>query len=1169
MPRFRLFILLLLIAFAEVLSVSAYAADRVTCMTTWDAYYLYVVVEVQDPVVMSDNTKHMSNPWEDDDVEIFLETDCKRALDRSPATYQMAVSAGGGSSWVIGENGKPVPKPIFTFKFARKVQGTLNKQNDKDIGYTVELAIPWKEVGGAPEPGTIMGFNVINRMRGENTGFVSLSPDVKTDDDVHVPAKWSRIKFTNAPTIIAVQDGAIVSRKVVSRAPVIDGTISPREWNTDLSFQLVRPQAIPLPPEKQKYIMEKLSLTPYHYRYQANPHKEGFAGGVFHGCDGSTMLTDQPLKGTGPWFSYDQVQWHKDELSGVRDANIDVVLPVYFGSSSGRQSHAVKGLDCMVQALKELKAEGKDYPLVGMLFDTQAMLSAYGAKPDLRQEDVKQAFYGMIRDFYLHVPDEFRARFELPPEKGWGAAHIVVLDTASWLSDLDGSFVEYCNKRFAGDFGSKLVWIGSSDFRAKADMMDGYCDPGAGMGLKFDDTGWIDVGGIGPGFDDSSRGLGCEPSPDAAIRSRENGSAYRADWDALVPKSPNWLIVDSWNDFAKGTEIAVSSQYGVRYVSLTKINMLRFNGMRPYDAKFVKHDTPTVMYPGAIHLVSLTIRNAGTKPWYPGDGVFLASRWYSDGRLFADSGIRVPIQELVPAGKSIDKAVGIMVVDQDRNPLEAGDYELRWELVRGRDGWFTNDGDAPLIVPVRVAAAGTPGFTLVSSTAPTLMKSGATYSVKLKIRNDGSAPWPAASAKIGYRWQKASSHLGPDTAESVEALGSNEAAAVFAADVLPGRVVEVTVPVSVIGKDGAPLPAWDRKALWSYLLQWDVFDGGKWIAGPEIGRFAEAVAVTPDDLGPRFISADTPEEMNAGRKYTVLVTLQNTGVETWDKASYAVGYHWYYLDGTEAVWDGAKSQLPTTVRPGEQAVVKAQVTAPPFDGQYYLMWDLANGQAWASTLANTRGANSLVMPVNVVKGKLVAHDLTKLLDTDVISWDSDRANGDLVGGLTFPAEMLPPQVLMKSVENGLWPCGLGRGEDHAGLSSLRAISFRYPSKMDDAKNAISCAGQTIAVKSGKYSAVHVLAASAEDASVDLGLSYGAKSAAAGVKLTAWDARPKHGEHSAFVALHRHSPEGDQPGKACHLNHYVIAADPAADLTSIRLPNNPAVKIMAVTLEKAE
>ena len=62
MLRLRISTLLLLITLAVVLSVPAYAVDRVACTTTWDEFYLYALIEVQDPNVESTNTKHMSNP---------------------------------------------------------------------------------------------------------------------------------------------------------------------------------------------------------------------------------------------------------------------------------------------------------------------------------------------------------------------------------------------------------------------------------------------------------------------------------------------------------------------------------------------------------------------------------------------------------------------------------------------------------------------------------------------------------------------------------------------------------------------------------------------------------------------------------------------------------------------------------------------------------------------------------------------------------------------------------------------------------------------------------------------------------------------------------------------------------------------------------------------------
>jgi len=1148
---------------ALVLSLPAGAADKVTCYTMWDDSFFYAAFEVQDPDVVSANTAHMSNPWEDDCVEVFLETDNQRAPDRTPSTFQMSVSAGGGSSFVVGENGQPKPKKIFTFKCARKVQGTPNRSYDRDLGYTIELAMPWKEMGGPPAPGRVMGFNMICRLKGENTGFVSFSPQVASEEDVHVPAKWGTIKFMETPTIIARQDSTIICRKVARRAPLIDGNLGPGEWIRDMRFQMVKPEPPTVRPGP-KFMIEKLALTHYFYWYQGDGRREAPFGHVRRE-DGSSELTDHPLEGVGPWFSHDRVQWHKDQLADIRNAGIDVVIPVYWGAAATKKQFASKGLNCMVQALKELKAEGKSYPLVAMFNDTSAMWVQYGSKPDLRNDEVKETFYGMIKDFFLQVPEEFRAAVQLPVEKGGQPAYIVVLYTASWFSDLDAGFVEYCNERFAKDFGGrKLVWIGHSDFRPKAAVMDGYSNYGAGLGLQFDDTGWIRIAGVGAGFDNSAvHGM------KTPIRSRTGGDTYKKDWDALMEKSPDWVIVDGWNELHEGSDICPSSEYGNQYVSLTKIGLLRFNGMRAYDAKFLKHDTPPVMSPGVLYQVTLTIKNAGAKPWYPGlQGVFLAGRWFKDGTLFADSGARLPLQETVLAGHILQKTIGIRAADQDGKPLPEGDYELRWELVRTRDEWFSDGGDVPLCVPVKVSASPVVGFSLVNSTLPTLMKSGGTYNVTVKLRNDCAAAWKAGVLKPAYRWHKASVHLGKDSEDSMEPLPGCTGTADLTVDLEPGRVIEVTLPVRVAGQDGTPIPVWTQNDLWTYIVSWEMVRADGQVIPLRFGQ--EAVKVLADDYGPKFIAGDTPDEMPAGKQCKVSLTIENAGADVWTRADFSVGCHWYYLDGIEAVWEGAKSRLPSDVRPGERVIVKASATTPPCDGQYYLVWDLAHGDKWVSTLANSRGNDILIVPVNVTNGKLAAQDLTQLFDLDVTSFDMNRRDGDADGaGLTLAAELLPPQVNAIAAANKFWPCGLWTSVQGAGLESSRRISFKYPSKADGAKNAVSCKGQSIALKPGRYAAVHLLALATQDTTGEFTLAYKGSKAPSAVDFSAWNEAPKHGEHPAFVCLHRHSPDGEQRGQACWLNHYVLQTDPKAELISLSLPDNPAVKIMAITLEKAE
>jgi hypothetical protein len=1055
MKRFLLLPLILLTCTPSL------AADRVTCYTLWDDYFFYAAFEVQDPDVISTNTTHMSNPWEDDCMEVFLETDAKRAQDRTPNTYQMSVSAGGGSSFLVGENGQPRPKTIFTFKYAKKVQGTINRSYDKDLGYTIELAIPWKEMGGPPKVGQIMGFNAICRMKGENDGFVSLSPNVVSEADVQCPAKWGSIKFTNTPTIIAMDNGALVCRRVGSRGPVMDGNLSPGEWIRDMRVQMIKPEPIKKP---ERFMLEKLALARYLYWYQGDSRKAEPAGHV-RNQDGSSALTDQPLDGTGPWFSYDRVQWHKDQLSRMRNAGIDVVLPVY-------QEGADKGLNCMVQALKELKAEGKSYPLVGMYLE-------------LNVAKITEIAYGAVKDFFQTVPDEFRAVVQTPVEKGGYPANILVVSAGSG---------EGYDEQFTKDSGRRLICVSEQPGDAK---------PALG----------ISIAGISPGQD------------------RVGGAAYRKSWDAAVAQQPDWIII-GWNNFQDGSEICPSVQYGESYVGPTKINMLRFNGMHPFDAKFLKHDTPQTMLPGAMYQVTLTVKNAGTKPWYAGEqGVFLTGRWFKEGTLYADTAIRLPLQETVLAGQIIRKTIGIRTVDQDGKALPPGDYELRWEMVRGHDEWFA--GDTPLCVPVKVGDP-QPGFTLVSSTLPTLMKSGAAYKVTVRVRNDGPTAW-----KAGWK---------------LEPSGS-ESPVVPQTDLEPGRIADITFAV-LAQKDG--------------LLQWGVSDGEKSLPAQGARVATEAVKITSTDYGPRFMTSDTPPEMNAGKRHEVNLTLANTGVETWTKAEYAVGYHWYSLDGHEVLWDGAKTPLPADVPPGGQVAVKASVTAPTYDGQYYLVWDLAHGDTWASTTANTRGSDILVVPVNVIKGSLVAMDLSKLFDADVISNDTNRKDGDAGGGLTLPAEFLPPLLSETPTDGKLWTSGLWTSLN--GRDPSTRISFLYPSKLDGAKNAITCSGQTINVKSGKYSTVHFLILATEKTSGQFALNGQVVGLRPMIQFSPWSepALPLAEQitDTAFVCPHRHSPDGDQ-NQPCYLTHYAAPAIANADLTSITLPNNPALKVMAITLEKAQ
>src|SRR5438876_10557244 len=101
-----------------------------------------------------------------------------------------------------------------------------------------------------------------------------------------------------------------------------------------------------------------------------------------------------------------------------------------------------------------------------MYLDTYAMRAAYGAPPDMQTEEARRTFYGMIREFFLHIPPEFRAAVPLPPERARaqhsiagsqlaaGTASIIFLSSPAPLRHLDAAALSYCAERFAKEFGA-------------------------------------------------------------------------------------------------------------------------------------------------------------------------------------------------------------------------------------------------------------------------------------------------------------------------------------------------------------------------------------------------------------------------------------------------------------------------------------------------------------------------------------------------------------------------------------------------------------------------------------------------------------------------------------------------------------------------------------------
>ena len=81
------------------------------------------------------------------------------------------------------------------------------------------------------------------------------------------------------------------------------------------------------------------------------------------------------------------------------------------------------------------------------------------------------------------------------------------------------------------------------------------------------------VATVMPGYDDRK----VRPGSGFA-RSRDGGDYYRQCWQAAIASKPNWIIINSFNEWPEGTYIEPSRAYGSLYLDLTREWSARFKG---------------------------------------------------------------------------------------------------------------------------------------------------------------------------------------------------------------------------------------------------------------------------------------------------------------------------------------------------------------------------------------------------------------------------------------------------------------------------------------------------------------------------------------------------------------------------------------------------------------
>jgi hypothetical protein len=194
---------------------------RTRAKMLWDEEYFYVAAEMEEPDVWGTLTERDAVIFHDNDFEIFIDPD-----GDTHAYYELEVNA-LGTPWDLMlikpyRDGGPAIHAwdIAGLQIGVDVRGTLNRPGDRDEGWSVEIAMPWKILREAapdhkpPRSGDRwrVNFSRVEWQVDVTDGRYAkrLEPGTKTprpEDnwvwspqgaiDMHMPERWGYVQFSS------------------------------------------------------------------------------------------------------------------------------------------------------------------------------------------------------------------------------------------------------------------------------------------------------------------------------------------------------------------------------------------------------------------------------------------------------------------------------------------------------------------------------------------------------------------------------------------------------------------------------------------------------------------------------------------------------------------------------------------------------------------------------------------------------------------------------------------------------------------------------------------------------------------------------------------------------------------------------------------------------------
>jgi hypothetical protein len=168
----------------------------------WNSDALFVAADVDDPSLESLHDVRDAPLFEDDSLELMFDTAADGGTHLENDDYKFFVNL---LNQQYDRRGSTTPLALWNAVWlsAVTVRGTLNEAGDEDIGYSIEMAIPWSAWGlVAPEPGAVWGANVVQNdvVQGERAP-TPWQGSQSGETYFNIPDVWGRLEFWDEPRL--------------------------------------------------------------------------------------------------------------------------------------------------------------------------------------------------------------------------------------------------------------------------------------------------------------------------------------------------------------------------------------------------------------------------------------------------------------------------------------------------------------------------------------------------------------------------------------------------------------------------------------------------------------------------------------------------------------------------------------------------------------------------------------------------------------------------------------------------------------------------------------------------------------------------------------------------------------------------------------------------------